>query len=74
MKVILTVDWTELSIGLNITWGSRIAFGFGPVLLGIYWGPMYWRYLCPDCGAKFWTHAPNKPLPADSSPKSPAGE
>jgi hypothetical protein len=50
MKARLTVAWSEFGLGMSITWGSRIAFGLGPILLGIYWGPEMWRYLCPACG------------------------
>ncbi len=47
MKTRLTVSWGEFAIGLSLTWRERIAIGLGPVLLGIYWGPMLWR--CSEC-------------------------
>lgn len=47
MRIRLTVQWDEFSIGLSITWRERIAFGLGPILLGIYWGPAVYR--CEEC-------------------------
>ena len=47
MKTRLTVSWGDFALGVAVTWKERIAFGLGPLLIGIYWGPMLWR--CAEC-------------------------